>query len=80
MLTKKKTKMIRVKSNVGTIDKGIRILGAMFIAGAYYNKEISGTTAIVLLIIAGILIVTSIISFCPLYSIFKISTHKKMDG
>jgi hypothetical protein len=72
--------MIRLKSNVGTIDKGLRILGAMFFAGAYYNKEITGITAVVLLIIAGIFIVTSFISFCPLYSIFKISTHKKMDG
>jgi hypothetical protein len=69
-----------MKSNMGTLDKGIRILAAMLIAGAYYNEEISGITAIVLLTIAGIFIVTSFISFCPLYSIFKISTHKKMDG
>jgi hypothetical protein len=69
-----------MKSNMGTIDKGFRILFAMVIAGAYYNKEISGATATVLLIIAGIFIATSFINFCPIYSIFKISTHKKMDG
>jgi Protein of unknown function (DUF2892) len=69
-----------MKSNMGTIDKGFRILVAMLIAGAYYNEEISGITAIVLLIIAGIFIVTSFIGFCPIYRIFKISTHKKMDG
>jgi hypothetical protein len=64
-----------MKSNMGTIDKGFRILIAMLIAGAYYSEEISGTTAIVLLIIAGIFIVTSFIGFCPIYRIFKISTH-----
>jgi uncharacterized membrane protein YcaP (DUF421 family) len=69
-----------MRSNMGTIDKGVRIILAMLIAGAYYNKEISGLTAIVLLIIAALFIVTSAISFCPLYSIFKISTHKRMDG
>lgn len=69
-----------MKSNIGTIDKGIRILLAMFIAGAYYNEEISGITATVLLVIAGILIVSIVINFCPLYSIFKISTYKKLDG
>ena len=69
-----------MKSNMGTIDRGIRILVAMLIVGAYYNKEISGTTAIALLIIAGIFFVTSFINYCPIYSIFKISTHKKMDG
>ncbi|WP_394758818.1 DUF2892 domain-containing protein [Flavobacterium sp.] len=66
-----------MKSNIGMIDKGIRILAAMFIAGAYYNNEITGITAIVLLVIAGLFLVTSYISFCPLYSIFRISTNKK---
>jgi hypothetical protein len=69
-----------MKSNMGTLDKGIRILLAMIIAGAYYNEEISGTTAVVLLIIAAIFILSSFFNYCPIYSIFKISTHKRMDG
>ena len=66
-----------MKSNVGTADKVIRILIAIVIAGLYYANQISGTTAIVLLILAAILIVTSFISFCPLYWPFGISTRKK---
>ncbi len=68
-----------MKANLGMIDKGIRILFAMLIVGAYYNKEISGTTALVSLIIAGTFLVTSYISFCPLYAFFGISTRKKGD-
>ncbi|WP_395044000.1 DUF2892 domain-containing protein [Flavobacterium sp.] len=71
--------MKHLKSNVGSIDKGFRILGAMFIAGAYYNKEITGITAIVLLVIASVFIITSYISFFPVYSIFGISTKKSGD-
>lgn len=66
-----------MKSNIGMIDKGFRILAAMFIAGAYYNDEITGITAVILLILAGLFLFTSYISFCPLYSIFKISTDKR---
>ncbi len=65
-----------MKSNMGSLDKFIRILSAMLIVGAYYTKEISGITAILLLILAAIFIATSFIGFCPLYSIFGISTKK----
>ena len=70
-------KLLHMKSNMGMIDKGVRIIIAMFIAGAYYNNEITGITAIVLLVIAGFFLVTSYISFCPLYSLFRFSTSGK---
>ncbi|MBL7892071.1 MAG: DUF2892 domain-containing protein [Bacteroidia bacterium] len=66
-----------MKSNVGTADKAVRILMALVIVALYFTKNISGTTAIVLLILAGIFIITSFISFCPLYWPFGISTRKK---
>ncbi len=66
-----------MKKNMGTIDKVIRILVAIVIAVLYFTNQISGTTAIVLLILAGIFIVTSFISFCPLYYPFRISTKGK---
>jgi hypothetical protein len=73
-LTKKIEPM---KQNMGTIDKIVRILAALVIAGLYFANQISGTTAIVLLVVAGIFILTSFISFCPLYFPFGISTRKK---
>ena len=66
-----------MKSNIGTVDKSVRILAAVVIAALYSANVISGTVAIILLILAGIFIVTSFISFCPLYYPFLISTRKK---
>ncbi len=65
-----------MKQNMGTIDKVVRILVAFMIGILYFTHQISGTTAIVLLILAGIFIVTSFMSFCPLYWPFGISTKK----
>ncbi len=66
-----------MKPNMGTADKVVRILIAMVIAGLYFANILSGTVAIVLLIFAGVFILTSFISFCPLYYPFGISTRKK---
>lgn len=66
-----------MKSNVGTADKVVRILMTLVIGALYFTHKISGTTAVVLIILAGIFIVTSFISFCPLYWPFGISTRKK---
>ena len=65
-----------MNKNVGNIDKAIRILVAVVIAFLYQFNYISGTTTIVLLSLAGILIVTSFLSFCPLYLPFGITTRK----
>ena len=62
---------------MGTADKILRILFAIVIAGLYFANIISGTVAIILLILAGVFILTSFMSFCPLYYPFGISTKKK---
>jgi hypothetical protein len=67
-----------MKKNVGTIDKVVRMLVAVVISGLYFSNIISGTVAIVLLILAGVFILTSFMSFCPLYLPFGLST-RKMD-
>lgn len=66
-----------MKLNMGSADKTIRILAALVIAALYFMNVISGTLAIVLLVFALIFIVTSFISFCPLYAVFGISTRKQ---
>jgi len=62
---------------MGTTDRIIRVLVAVAIAILYFTSIISGTVAIILLALAGIFILTSMISFCPLYWPFKLSTCKK---
>ncbi len=66
-----------MKQNIGNIDKFLRILAAIVIAVVYYANLISGTLALVLLILAGIFIITSFIGTCFLYLPFGISTRKK---
>lgn len=66
-----------MKPNMGTLDKAIRIILAVVITTLYFTNQISGIIAIALLVLAGIFIVTSFISFCPLYWPFGISTQKE---
>lgn len=62
---------------MGNMDRTIRIIVAAVIALLCFTGQITGTAAIILGVIAVIFIVTSLISFCPLYAILGISTAKK---
>jgi len=66
-----------MKNNMGLADKIVRILIAVIVVILYFTNVISGTLGIVLLVLSGIFILTSLISFCPLYLPFGISTRKK---
>jgi hypothetical protein len=66
-----------MKANMGSIDRVVRIVAALIIAALYFTHIINGTVAIILLVIAAVFILTSFISFCPLYLPFGISTKKK---
>ena len=66
-----------MKKNMGNIDKMLRVLVAVVIAVLYYTGLVSGTVAIVLLGLAAVFLLTSLISFCPLYAPFGLSTCKK---
>lgn len=59
---------------MGTADRLIRIIIALVVIGLWYFQVVTGTLAIVLLVAAGIFVLTSLVSFCPLYTILGIST------
>lgn len=59
---------------MGNADRIIRIIIAAIIGVLYFTNIISGTLAIVLLVLSVVFFLTSIISFCPLYTIFGIKT------
>lgn len=63
-----------MKKNMGNADKVIRVLIAAIIGYLYYSGTITGTLGIVLLLFAGVFVLTSLVSFCPLYAPFGIST------
>lgn len=63
-----------MKKNMGNTDRIMRILLAVIVAALYFTNVISGTLALILGIVAGIFVLTSLVSFCPLYPIFGINT------
>ena len=63
-----------MKKNMGLADKIIRLIIAALVALLYYNETISGTLGTVLLIFAIVFVFTSLISFCPLYSLIGLNT------
>jgi hypothetical protein len=63
--------------NMGTADRIIRAIIAVVIAALYFTNVISGTLGIVLLVLAGVFLLTSFISVCPLYLPFGIRTRPK---
>jgi Na+/H+ antiporter NhaB len=63
-----------MKKNMGNTDRIVRLLVAAVIAVLYFTNVITGTAAIVLLALAVIFLLTSLVSFCPLYSLFGVST------
>lgn len=64
---------------MGSLDKILRIIVALVLVVLYFTNVISGVLGIVLLVVAGIFVLTSLISFCPLYLPFGISTCKKKE-
>ena len=67
-------KFYKMKKNMGNADKVIRVLIAAIIGYLYYSGTITGTLGIVLLLFEGVFVLTSLVSFCPLYAPFGIST------
>lgn len=66
-----------MKKNMGGTDKIIRLLIAAVLVILYTSGILTGTIGWIALAFAGIFVVTGLISFCPLYSIFGINTCKK---
>ena len=62
--------------NMGSADRIIRVIIAAIVGILYRTEIISGTIGIALLVVAGVFVLTSIVSFCPLYTIFGVTTCK----
>lgn len=61
---------------MGSADRVIRVIIAAVIAYLYFSGTVTGTLGIVLLVLAGVFVLTSFVSFCPLYAPFGLSTCK----
>jgi len=63
-----------MKKNMGSADRIIRTLIAVVVAILYFSNTITGTLGIVLLALAGVFVLTSLVSFCPLYILVGLNT------
>jgi hypothetical protein len=66
-----------MKKNIGTIDKVIRLLIAAVVVILYFTHVITGTLGIILLVVAGVFVLTTLINFCPIWAILGINTLKQ---
>lgn len=69
-----------MKKNLSNPDRIIRILLALVLGYLVYNNKVSGSTALVFEVVAAVLVFTSLVSFCPLYWLMKISSRRKEDA
>jgi uncharacterized membrane protein HdeD (DUF308 family) len=63
-----------MKKNMGNLDKIIRIIVAIAFAGLYFGGILTGTMGIVFLVLGAVFVLTSLVSFCPLYTLVGLNT------
>ncbi|MDX2305919.1 MAG: DUF2892 domain-containing protein [Microscillaceae bacterium] len=67
--------------NMGSADRIIRVIIAAIVATLYFTNILTGVLGIVLMALAGVFVLTSLVSFCPLYAPFGIRTCRtKVQG
>ena len=63
-----------MKKNMGSTDRIIRFLLAAVFAYLYFAGIVTGTFGIILVVLGAIFVITSLVSFCPLYALVGLNT------
>jgi drug/metabolite transporter superfamily protein YnfA len=63
-----------MKKNMGSTDRVVRLLLAVVFAALFFTDTVTGTFGYVLLALGGVFVLTSVVSFCPLYSLVGFNT------
>lgn len=63
--------------NMGPIDRAARVVVAFAVAPLSLSLGVGTVIGIVLLVVAGVLLVTATVGFCPLYGLFHISLRSR---
>jgi Inner membrane protein YgaP-like, transmembrane domain len=63
-----------MKKNMGTVDRIVRLLLVTVFAILYFGGFVSGTVGLILVVLAGVFLLTSLVSFCPIYALFRLNT------
>lgn len=63
--------------NMSNLDRITRVIAAALFVYLYFSGIVPGVLGIVLVILGAVFVLTSLVSFCPIYAMFKLSTFKK---
>jgi len=63
-----------MKPNMGNVDRIVRVLLAAVFAFLYFSGTVTGTLGIVLVVLGAVFVLTSLVSFCPLYTLVGLNT------
>ncbi|MCX5751314.1 MAG: DUF2892 domain-containing protein [Candidatus Saganbacteria bacterium] len=63
-------------NNMSILDRIMRVVVAVLIAGLYLQGKIFGWWGIVLVVVGVIFVITGAIGYCPMYQICKCPTKK----
>jgi len=64
-----------MKRNMSNTDRLLRLIVAAVFAYLYFSGVVTGGLGILLIVLGAVFLLTSIFAFCPLYLLFKFSTH-----
>ena len=65
-----------MQRNMSNADRIIRVVIAAIFAYLYFGGIVTGVLGILLMVLAGVFLATSLMGFCPLYVPFKINTNR----
>lgn len=65
-----------MKKNMGNTDRIIRIIIAAFFGYFFISGMVTGVAGIIMGILAVVFLLTSLIGFCPLYTVFRLNTNR----
>ena len=65
-----------MKKNESSIDQVVRTIAGIILIGLGLFAGIHGAWQIVVFVLGALLLVTGLVGFCPVYSLFKFSTRK----
>ena len=62
---------------MGSTDKIIRIILALVFIVLFYMNVVTAPMSYILLALSAVFVLTSLVSFCPMYPLFGMNTRKK---
>lgn len=65
-----------MKINMGTLDRMLRVMIAAILAAFAYAQIVTDLTAAIFFVIAGVLALTSLVGYCPLYALLGVHTSE----